>query len=210
MDIKQYLNESFFLFKGIPNKDIDAFLAFDGIREAHFLSGDTILCSNKCESIGIVAKGKATIKSGENGVIIKKLQKGDIFGVAGLFNKSAHSTIIKATSDCTVITLDKGFVEKCISKNHTCALNYITLLAEKIAFLNKKINSYTAKSAENKLHSYLLQLPRDGNTLELNIDMSTLAKMIGIGRATLYRAFEKLEANGTITKNDKFIIFNEV
>ena len=40
--------------------------------------------------------------------------------------------------------------------------------------------------------------------------MSTIAKMIGIGRATLYRAFEKLEKNGTITKQDKKIILNEV
>ena len=36
--------------------------------------------------------------------------------------------------------------------------------------------------------------------------MSTLAKMIGIGRATLYRAFEKLEFSGLIIKNDKNIL----
>ena len=210
MDKKQFLNESFFLFNNVPKQEIDRMLSLDGIFETHFNSGDIILCCNKCESIGIVAKGKAIIKSGVEGVIIKKLQKGDIFGVAGLFDKPTHSTTIQATSDCTVITLSKDFVEKCISINHTCAINYITLLAKKISFLNKKINSYTAKSAENKLYSYLLQLPHDGNRLELNIDMSTLSKMIGIGRATLYRAFEKLENNGTITKNDKIIIFNEV
>jgi DNA-binding transcriptional regulator YhcF (GntR family) len=34
--------------------------------------------------------------------------------------------------------------------------------------------------------------------------------MIGIGRATLYRAFDKLEQNGTITKKEKIIILNEV
>ena len=42
------------------------------------------------------------------------------------------------------------------------------------------------------------------------MDMSTVAKMLGIGRATLYRAFDKLEQNGSIIKNDKKIIFNEV
>ena len=71
--------------------------------------------------------------------------------------------------------------------------------------MNSKINAYTAKSAENKLYAYLLQLPREKNTVVLPTDMSTLAKMIGIGRATLYRAFEKLEFSGLIIKNDKNI-----
>lgn len=210
MDIKQYLNESFFLFKGVDNQQIDFFLSFGGINEESFSSGEIIQCFDKCKYIGIITKGKASIKSGDNGVIIKKLQKGDIFGVAGLFDTPTHSTLIVASTDCTVITLSKSFVEKCISLNPTCAMNYITLLAKKISFLNKKINSYTAKSAENKLYSYLMQLPHNGNILELSVDMSTLSKMIGIGRATLYRAFTKLEENGTITKKDKIIIFNEV
>jgi hypothetical protein len=34
--------------------------------------------------------------------------------------------------------------------------------------------------------------------------------MLGIGRATLYRAFDKLEQNGTIIKKDKKIFLNEV
>ena len=210
MEIKHYLNQSFFLFKNVPQSEIDAFLTLGGVSETHFSSGEIIQCCDKCESIGIVTKGKAIIKSGNDGVIIKKLQIGDVFGVAGLFDKQTHSTVIKAVTDCTIISLDKAFVEKCISLNHTCALNYITLLAKKISFLNKKINSYTAKSAENKLLSYLLQMPRNDNVLELSVDMSTLSKMIGVGRATLYRAFAKLEENGTITKKDKIIIFNEV
>ena len=40
--------------------------------------------------------------------------------------------------------------------------------------------------------------------------VETIAKMIGFGRATLYRALDKLEKSGTLTKIDKKIIFNEV
>ena len=39
---------------------------------------------------------------------------------------------------------------------------------------------------------------------------STLAKMIGIGRASLYRSLEKLEGDGIIIRQDKRIILNEV
>ncbi len=91
------------------------------------------------------------------------------------------------------------------------AKNYISFLAKKITFLNSKINSYTAKNAENKLLAYLSQLPRDeNNQIELKISLSTLAKMIGIGRASLYRSFDKLVDSGAITKLGKKIILNEV
>jgi CRP-like cAMP-binding protein len=113
-------------------------------------------------------------------------------------------------ADCTVITFSKSFVEACIRENSRVSLNYIEFLSKRVSFLNKKINAYTAKSAENKLYTYLLQLPRTENEIILPVDMSTVAKMLGIGRATLYRAFDKLEQNGTIIKKDKKIFLNEV
>ena len=39
--------------------------------------------------------------------------------------------------------------------------------------------------------------------------ISAIAKMLGIGRASLYRAFEKLESDGLIIKNNKEIILKE-
>ena len=210
MDKRKFLKDNFFLFKNLSNEEIDNFLTFDGICEKKFIQGEIIQSCNNCDDIGIIVKGKATIKSDINGVIINKLFKNGIYGAAALFDKPTYSTLVQAVTDCHVITMNKKFIEKCISKNNTVAINYIEFLAKKISFLNNKINAYTAKSAENKLYTYLLQLPRNDNELELNVDMSTIAKMLGIGRATLYRAFDKLESNGTILKTDKQIIFNEV
>ena len=89
-------------------------------------------------------------------------------------------------------------------------MNYIKLLAKKIGFLNKKISAYTAKTTDNKLYTYLLQLPRNDNKLVLSTDFSAIAKMLGIGRASLYRAFDKLEKDGLIIKKNKEIILKEV
>ena len=160
--------------------------------------------------IGIIIKGKAIIKSGDEGVIIKKLEKNDVYGAASLFDTPSHLTSVVALTDCSVLTMNKEFIENCIKENTTVSLNYIEFLAKRVSFLNRKINAYTAKSAENKLYMYLLQLPRIDNSIILSVEMSTVAKMLGIGRATLYRAFDKLEQNGTITKKDKKIILNEV
>ena len=210
MDKEKYLSENFFLFKNVQPELLTNILKYKGLGENKFSHGEIIQNSTHFDSIGIVVKGKAVVKSNSDGVIINKLNKNDVYGVAAMFDKPTYSTVVQAVSECTIITMDKEFITECIKSNPVIALNYVEFLAKKVTFLNKKINAYTAKSAESKLYAYLLQLPRKGNVLELNIDMSTIAKMIGIGRATLYRAFEKLINNGTITKIDKIITFNEV
>ena len=210
MDIKQFLRENFFLFNGLDDKKIEKLLAIKGISEEHYSQGDIMQNNKTLCKIGIIVKGKAIIKSGNDGVIIRKLNSNDIYGAACLFDLPKHLTIVKAVTDCTVITMNKEFIEDCILEEKSISIKYIEFLAKRISFLNTKINAYTAKSAENKLYTYLLQLPRNKNVIDLKVDMSTIAKMIGIGRATLYRAFEKLEKSGTITKQDKKIILNEV
>ncbi len=210
MDIKQFLRDNFFLFNGLNDSVIDKILSFDGIKEEYYSQGDVMQNNKTLCRIGIIVKGKAIIKSGDDGVIIRKLAKNDVFGVAGLFDSPTHLTTVNAITDCYVITMNKDFIERCMQEEKSISVKYIEFLAKRISFLNTKINAYTAKSAENKLYTYLLQLPRNENVIDLTVDMSTIAKLIGIGRATLYRAFEKLEQNGTIIKQDKKIILNEV
>lgn len=210
MDKKQFLKDNLFLFQNIEETEIQRLLSLGEINEENFSQGKILQnCKNHCK-IGIIVKGKAIIKSGDDGVIIRKLSQNDIYGVASLFDAPAHLTSVVAVTDCTVITMDKAFVETCIKENNQVALNYIEFLAKRVSFLNRKINAYTAKSAENKLYTYLLQLPREDNEIILPVDMSTVAKMLGIGRATLYRALEKLENSGTIIKQDKKIFLKEV
>ena len=210
MKYKTFLKENLFIFSCVDDEKIDQALSFDGITVNTYKADEILLCTSNSNKIGAIYKGKAVIKSGKDGVIIKKITTGDIFGAASLFAKPDHITYVSAVSNCIVICLSKEFINKCIEFDNTMAKNYIAFLAQKITFLNSKINSYTAKSAENKLYSYLLQLPRANNEITLNVSLSTIAKMIGVGRATLYRSLEKLEMSGAITKHGKKIILNEV
>lgn len=199
-----------FLFNGISKKDISHLCTFSGCEIVNYERNELMLSANTDKKIGILLEGKATIISGDDGVIIKKLISNDIYGVAILFDEPKYLTKVIASSKCTVLTLNRDFVQKCIEYNSKIALNYIEYLAKKISFLNSKISSYTAKTAENKLYSYLLQLPREGNKVVLKTDFSGIAKMLGIGRASLYRAFEKLENDDLIIKNNKEITLKEV
>lgn len=211
MKYKKFIKENFFLFRSVQESSIDKMLSFDGVLVEEFLPGEIILNSQTSEKIYLVYKGNAVIRSGEDGVILRKLSASDSFGAASLFDKHMYSTTVFATSSMQIISFSKEFVEKCIEFDKTVSINYISFLAKRISFLNRKIEAFTAKNAENKLYSYISNLPRsEGGEVEINVSMSTLSKMLAIGRASLYRSFEKLEASGQITKNGKKIILNEV
>lgn len=211
MKYKNFIKETLFLFKNVSSDAMETMLCFDGIAIEEFSPHEIMLNSSSPEKIGLIYKGNGVIRSGDDGVILRKLGANDCFGAASLFDKHTYSTTVVASTSCVVITFNKEFIEKCISYDTTVALNYITFLAKRISFLNTKIDSFTAKNTENKLYTYLSSLPKgENNEVEIKVSLSTLSKMLAIGRASLYRSFEKLEANGIIIKNGKKIILNEV
>lgn len=209
MDFSEILKNTF-LFKDIDNNTFEACCSFEGYYLDTFNPGEIMQNSKTDKKIGIIIDGKAIISSSNDGVIIRKLGVNDVYGVAILYDSTKYLTQVSAISKCKVLILEKNFVDKCISFNTQIAFNYISFLANKIGFLNAKISSYTAKNTESKLMTYLLQLPMNDGVVYLNSDYSAIAKMLGIGRASLYRAFEKLEKDGQIVKTDKKILIKEV
>lgn len=211
MNYYNFLKENCFLFKNLNIEELKALIAENDIYVADFTK-DTVL--HNCEKngkIGIILCGEALIKSNKDGVIIRQLHQNDLFGAASLFSKPIYSTYVISKTNCEVLFLNKDLVVKCIKSNPKISLNYIEFLSSKINFLNNKISSYTAKSAESKLYNYLCQLPRNNNVVELPVDISNLAKMLGLSRITLYRSLEKLENQDFISRiNNKLIIIKEV
>lgn len=198
-----------FLFDGISTNIIKKCVLHGGCERIYFNSSDIMQSAKGDKKIGVILSGKAVIKSGDDGVIIRKLQSGDVYGAAILFDSPVYLTKVYAMSSCAVLAMNKSFVENAIDVDRKIAYNYIRFLSGKIGFLNSKISAYTAKSAENKLLAYLLQLPEENGTITLKTDYSAIARMIGIGRASLYRSFEKLENDGLIIKDGKNIKIKE-
>ena len=72
------------------------------------------------------------------------------------------------------------------------------------AWANK---AYTGGSAECRLAMYLLDNQQDGvpPKVTLPFGMNKLAELLGIGRASLYRAMETLEKKGIVAREGKCI-----
>ena len=73
-----------------------------------------------------------------------------------------------------------------------------------MAFLTGRLESISCLSASEKLLNHLQQNSQ-GQQVRLPYSMSALASVLGMGRASLYRAFEELEKEGKLKRSGKEI-----
>ena len=137
-------------------------------------------------------------------VLLRAFSPYEIFGISNLYTDQPFATRIVAKTDCKVLVLKKEFLSYLIDHDAKVRYQYIALLAQKTLFLNQKISCLTAGSAEERLAFWLDAHATDG-TVALDIPMNALCTMLDIGRASLYRAFDKLEQDGFIIKEQKTV-----
>lgn len=172
--------------------------------------GEIADCTDRKEgALGIVLSGKLRAKNaaGTKKVLLRTFAKGEIFGVPSLFsNGESQSTEFTALADSAVAFAGEDRIEKLIREDPDFAVTYIKFLSGKIRVLNGKISEYTSKTAADKLYLYVSECPR--GVLE-NPDMAKLARILGIGRGSLYRAKDELIAAGKIVSDGKNLKIKE-
>lgn len=202
------------LFK-LPDASILEGMIRDGsIYCVEYEGGDIIYdCDIPFKSIspGIMLSGRANVFSTdrEREVCLSVLEKGSIFGIAGIFNETDDfiSTII-CKKACTVAFIAPEAFIGLLENNREFLLGYIRFLNNRISFLNRKIRQFTAGSAERKL-AFFLEASAVENEIRLPYSISRIAEMLDIGRASLYRAIDTLSENGIIEKDGKVITIKD-
>ena len=194
-------------FSSIGRENWNSVLSEEEVEIVDYKKGDVIYSSEVFRSaVGLIVRGSAQVVKTENQVIVSKLYDGDIFGCAVLFlgNEYFFNEII-ATKDTRVVYLNKSVIVKLMQMYDNFSVSYIRYLSERIFFLNKRIANFTGGSAESRLSNYLLGCFADYKTYELDRSMSQLAVSLDIGRASLYRAFDRLIESGAVQRDGKYI-----
>lgn len=150
-----------------------------------------------------VLSGKARVLSALSGnqAVLRDLSAGDIFGVAELFFRDTENTSrVVAISKCRLIFISEDDMKKMLEGDKGVMYAYIRFLGMRVRFLNKRISCFTAGSAERKLALWLDSLvdEKGSDTAECETPISTLANMLDVGRASLYRAIDSLVSDGFI------------
>lgn len=151
--------------------------------------------------LGVLLEG--TLQVRKESLLVSSLKEGDVFGAAALFTEEeGYPTTLTALSDCRLLLIPQETVRWLIAACGPFAEDYVAYLSGRIRFLSSRLDTLSADRGEGKLARYLLTADEgDGVTLTA----TQLCQRIGVGRATLYRAFETLEGDGAIAREGKTI-----
>ncbi len=159
---------------------------------------------SKC--LAVILSGSASVY--KNSTLMSILSPGAVFGMSVLFYDSEDfPTTVKARETCRVLFITKEQLTEIFRTDPATVEHYITVLSERIHYLNTKIENFTAHSHALKLLMYLEEFSQKSKQDEftLPISLSELANALSIGRTSLYRAFEELESCNKLVKNGKKI-----
>lgn len=194
------------LFEGCNSEQVESIILAEGNILA-FRSGEEMIPPH-FPAVGILLSGRGVIYSAdtERQTILRFISPGNAVGVAGLFAAEPPSTRIFACGDgkSEMFFIGRMTFEKLLSaeSDGRFRTNLICFLADRVSFLNSRIDTVTAGSADRKLALFLKNSPVNSNgEVSIGMSMTALAHALDIGRASLYRAFDTLESSGIILRN---------
>ncbi len=206
--IKNTLKESF-LFRGFDDCTFKAALAYFDGEVSEFERGEIIYSPDSYQrKIGFVLSGECEVcrlKHDGGRVTLNTLARGGSFGIAAVFSEEDFPTIVYAKKRATVAFITREELLRLIDAFPSVSLNIIKFQNDRIAFLNKKIETFSAGSVEERLAFYLLGEHKRRGTEGFPLNRKRTSEILGVGRASLYRALNALVEAKIITFDSKNI-----
>jgi CRP-like cAMP-binding protein len=142
-------------------------------------------------------------------ITLNTLGKYSSFGIMSVLSgKDEYPTVIRAVRTSEILFIDGDDMLSIIKKYPTVAMNVMRFLADRVSFLNEKINTLSEKSTLSRLANHLLKQYRALGEV-LTVSKSKLATQIDVGRASLYRDLDTLCEMKLIEVESKRIIIND-
>lgn len=200
------------IFIGTNPQSIRKFLTESTLHIQEFSDQEIIFSSsNSLSKIGIVLEGKAQVFVGgsDEQTLLNTIGCSGMFGIANLYaDNEPFPTTIVSKDVCKILFIDKTAFCNLVEHEPIVTKNFLILQSQKIMYLNRKIMTFTAGNTERKVSVFISENAIDG-VFTPTCSMSVLANMLGIGRASLYRALDHLIECGWIKKSGKsFVILD--
>lgn len=199
------------IFKNTDPSIVNRFLTESVMTVSAFAPNETAYSS--CTSnvrVGILLEGVAQVYTdharAEERTLLRTMGPSDTFGIANLYAEDEpFPTRIVALTPCRILFIEAVAFQSFLENDPVALKNYLRLQSKKLVYLNRKIAIFTAGSAEKRLAVFLLDHEIDG-VFTPPCSMSQLAELLGIGRASLYRAIDSLAGCGLIEKEGKRLL----
>ena len=195
------------LFGSAPEELVKELLCSGAYEIISAPKGETVFSEGERDvRLCLVLKGSLEVSKGS--LFMSSLSAGSISGMSVLFGEgNSFPTTVRAAENSRLLFITREQLMSLFGKYPDILEKYLSLLSRKICFLNGKIESISAPDATESLRSYLIETGKrlGSDSFTLPLSGSRLASALGMGRTSLYRAFERLEGEGFLTKNGKII-----
>ncbi len=198
-----------FLFEGLSMSQKQRI--FDKLSKPVTVTKGSELYKNGC--LGILVSGNGTVKRiADDGhtVTVRTLLKDEVFGSASVFgNWKEGKSLITADCDCSVYYISEAVLKEIMSEHPAVAINYVSFLTDKIRFLNRRLDTFSAESTEQRIYEYFVSAADENGKIYVDFGMAELARRLKIGRTSLYRGLDALEKNGFIVRQKNIVTITE-
>lgn len=199
--------ETSFLFRGIEEKELTDLLSHNSPELLQYKRGELIYSSESIRPlVGFVISGECEVireRSDGSTVLLNCLSAGESFGILSVFSDEEFPTRVLASRGCEIAFFTDEQIGYFISASGVINMNLITFMAGRIAFLNKRIATFSGSRATDRLAAYLLiEMAKYGKD-SFPFSYVKCGEEINAGRASVYRAVASLEAEGLINVTDK-------
>lgn len=196
-----------FLFRGVSETLLHLLLS-ELDEPQCFHKGETVYRPSAfCHALALVLEGELRAVSdvdGQRRAILNTLSAGDICGAAAVFGEGeSFVTEVYATQESAVVFIPQQQLSAWFARYPQLAENYICFLTDRIRFLNRRIMTYTGGQADERLWHFLCERADADGTVRFSGSLCDLAKALDVGRSSLYRSLDRLEAAGRLVRSGK-------
>ena len=201
--------DQLFIFDGTDESDKRKIAEEIAPSRSEYEKGDLVFSKEKNgRAVGFLLSGECEvlrIRQDRSSVLLNRLLPNDSFGILSVFSQDEdYPTEIYARKSTAVLFFSKDDIIHLIERYPKISLNIIRFLTERVVFLNKKIAAFSGSSVEQKLAALLYNKYRVQG-LEFTLNCKRCSELLGVGRASVYRAIDSLIADGYITYENKKI-----
>lgn len=195
------------LFRGVKETELISLLKHKGCSLSEYSPGSELPSSGML----ILLSGRILIEkpaSDGRSILMREALPPEAINAASALSRCGSMSLLTAPDGCSAIHVCGDALSAAISKGGAFALNMTEFLVDRVVFLNKKITSLAGYTAASRLSLYLEENARTENgvcSVTLPCSLTEFAEYLGVGRASLYRTLDAMEAEGSISRKGRLI-----
>ena len=192
------------VFSAAPRTALCRIAETGGVKRISVHAGECI--DREEHAIFCILSGCCAVysRNEERPVLFRYLKPGDVFGIASVYSDEPKISRVEPRQDTGLLVVSRRAIGMLLDTEPLFREAFIAFLSDRIRFLNLRLTCVSAGSAERKLGLYLCSVCA-GDRFDLPVSMSDLANLLDLGRASLYRAFDKLISLGYIRRDGAHI-----